>query len=234
MQDLDIPQARTDSGLFSYSLFRSSFQVLLDLVFPPRCVHCGRVDWHFCDGCWNELLENPIDRLIDNDIPALREIVSTGRHHGVLQSAVQGLKYYGQRKLAPVLAQRMATVLKSLDWTYDMVIPVPMHTQRLQERGYNQAKEISLDLAQLLDKPHLDSAIIRERATRSQVGLSAMERQENMQHAFSANQNILKGKSLLLVDDVKTTGATMVGCATVALAVGATHVYGITVTTASS
>ena len=234
MQDLDIPQARTDSGLFSYSLLRSSYQAVLDLVFPPRCVHCGKVDWNFCEDCRNDLLASPLHTLLDDDIPALTKIVSTGQHQGVLQSAVQGLKYYGQRDLAPILAQRMANVLKSLDWTYDMVIPIPMHTQRLQERGYNQAKEISLKLAELLDKTHSDSAIIRERATRSQVGLGAMERRENMQDAFSANQNILNGKSLLLVDDVKTTGATMSACATAALAVGATAIYGITVTVASS
>lgn len=233
MQDMDIPQARTDSGLFSYSLLQSGYQALLDLVFPPRCVHCGKVDYHFCDSCQNDLLESSILSLVDNTIVGVKEIASTGYHQGVLQSAVQGLKYHGQRELAPILAQRMATLLESLDWTYDIVIPVPMHTQRLRERGYNQAKEISLNLAQILGKMHSDTAIIRERATRSQVGLNAIERRENLRDAFSADEGIIKGKSLLLVDDVKTTGATMVGCATAAITVGATQVYGITVTVAS-
>jgi ComF family protein len=233
MRHADTSQARLGYGLFSDSFFRTIGQNLLDLIFPPRCVHCGRVDWHFCDRCENDLKNDPIILQIV-ELPPLVEVATTGLHHDILQAAVQGLKYYGQRELAPFLAQRMATVLQSLDWTFDMVIPVPMHTQRLQERGYNQAKEISLHLAQMLNKVHPDSAIQRVRATRSQVGLNRAERLDNMKEAFSAQTDILKGKSLLLVDDVKTTGATMVACAEVALAVGATQIYGITVTAASS
>lgn len=234
MQNLNTPQARTDSGLFSYVSLRSSYQSFIDLLFPPRCVHCGRVDWHFCETCKQELLETSIQILTTRDVESIQAIASTGLHQGVLQSAVQGLKYYGQRELAVVLATRMATCLDSLTWTFDIVIPVPMHTQRLRERGYNQAKELSTHLAQFLDKQHSDSAIHRIRATRSQVGLNRAERLENMEDAFNAEKSILKGKTLLLVDDVKTTGATMTACANAALAVGAKQVYGITVTAASS
>jgi ComF family protein len=234
MQQFDTPQARTDSGLFSNLMLRSGYQIIIDLLFPPRCVHCGRVDSQFCTPCHNELREEPIQTLIADDIPPLTKIASTGLHQDVLQAAVQGLKYYGQRELAAILAQRMVNMLKSVDWTFDIIIPVPMHSQRLKERGYNQANEISTYLAKLLDKMHEDSAIHRERATRSQVGLNRAERLENMEDAFSADQTILKGKSLLLVDDVKTTGATMAACATIAQAVGASQIYGITVTTASS
>jgi ComF family protein len=226
-------QARFASELFPVAALRSISQTLLDLIFPPRCVHCGRVDWHFCDRCQYDLENTPIIEQ-NVDVPPLTQVVSTGEHSGILQSAVQGIKYYGQRELAPFLAQRMARVLEPLNWTYDIVIPVPMHTQRLRERGYNQAKEISFRLAEILDKAHPDSAIRRERATRSQVGLSQIERLQNIENAFSAQENILKGNRLLLVDDVKTTGATMAACAKVALAVGATQVFGITVTAASS
>lgn len=230
---MDTSQARKQTELFPIPLFRSVSQSLLDLIFPPRCVHCGRVDWHFCDRCQHELENDPITQHLVA-VSSLTQVVSTGSHSGILQSAVLGLKYHGQRELAPFLAQRMATVLKSSDWTYDMVIPVPMHTQRLQERGYNQAKEISLHLAQILNKAHPNAAIRRERETRSQVGLSPAERLQNMEDAFSAQADIIKGKSLLLVDDVKTTGATMTACAEAALAVGATQIYGITVTAAGS
>jgi ComF family protein len=159
-------------------------------------------------------------------------VLSTGLHTGVLQSSVQAIKYYHTRRLAPVLAERLRRLVLQQTWTFDSVLPVPMHTRRLQERGYNQAEDISQELALQLGCPHIPSALRRVQATRSQVGLTRSERLENVAGAFAGDPHLLSGKRVLLVDDVRTTGATIATCARAVLDAGADAVYGLTVTAA--
>jgi ComF family protein len=117
-----------------------------------------------------------------------------------------------------------------LNWTIDMIVPVPMHTTRLRERGYNQAQLLGEHAAQQLAIPCVPEAVQRLRHTQSQVNLNAQERQANMQDAFEANPQLVSGQTILLIDDVYTTGATLAACAQTALDAGATAVYGLTVT----
>lgn len=223
--------ARDRLGLPAAQSVRIIFNAFLDLVFPPRCVHCGRVDTSFCDDDRARLEAFPVytaSRLV----PELEAVATSGAHQGILQSAVQALKYYNVRDLAQPLAKRLVQVIDEKDWTFDMVIPVPMHTSRLRQRGYNQAEEIAQVVADMIVKPCVPQAIIRQRATRSQVGLNQRERRQNLIDAFVADAALVQGQRLLLVDDVLTTGTTLSACAQAALAQAATHVYGLTVTQA--
>jgi ComF family protein len=204
---------------------------MLDLLFPPRCAHCGRVDTRFCEVCLAALQRLPLAIRRTEQAP-LKALVSSGLHTGVLQSSVQAIKYYQTRRLAPLLAERLVRVVQEQTWTFDSVLPVPMHTRRLQERGYNQAEEISQALALQLGYPHIPSALQRVQATRSQVGLTRPERLENVAGAFIGKPNLLTGKRVLLVDDVRTTGATIATCGRAVLDAGADAVYGLTVTAA--
>jgi competence protein ComFC len=226
MENQEVEKAQQRSGLF---LLRD---ILLDLIFPPSCLRCGRVDWHFCEACQAILRDLP-NAPVFADLPAFAGLIATGKHEGILQEAVQALKYQQALSLAPLLAERMAKSLEDSSWTFDIVIPVPISSLRLKERGYNQAKEISHYLAQQLNIPHQPEALEKIRHTQSQVGLSQTERLSNIKEAFSADSSLLKGKTLLLVDDVRSTGATLVECAQTAINAGASAVYAITVTTAS-
>ena len=232
MPEHDIPEARRFSGLFSYKSLHYVYQQMIDLVFPPRCQHCGRVDSNFCATCETSLNLVPINIVLDNIAPMLA-VASTGVHSNVLQSSVQALKYNRGQSLGKLHAQRLKTVLDSLDWRVDFIIPVPLHEARLKERGYNQAKEISEPLAEMCNVIHEDNVLIRTNQTRSQVGLNRVERLDNVKGAFVVSSSILIDKTVLLVDDVKTTGATMSACADALLSSGAKAVYGISVTTAS-
>lgn len=225
MENQEVEKAQKRSGLF---LLKDN---LLDLIFPPSCLRCGRVDWRFCEACQGVLRDFPNEP----DFAALSPfagLMATGRHEGILQDAVQALKYEQALNIAPLLAERMAKSLQASSWTFDIVIPVPISSLRLKERGYNQAKEISYYLAQQLNIPHQPEALEKIRHTQSQVGLSQSERLANIKEAFSANSSLLKGKTLLLVDDVRSTGATLVECAQTAINAGASAVYAITVTAA--
>lgn len=225
MENQEVEEAQQTTGLF---LLRNK---LLDLLFPPTCLHCGRVDSLFCDACQRILKDLPNEPVFV-DLPIFTATLATGKHEGILQEAVQALKYYQALSIAPLLAERMLKALAAGSWTFDIISPVPISSHRLKERGYNQAKEISYYLARQLNIPHQPTALQKIRHTQSQVGLSHTERLSNLKGAFSADSSVLKGKTLLLVDDVRSTGATLLECAKSVMEAGASAVYAITVTTA--
>lgn len=232
MTNPNTQEARETDGLFSYTKLKAIFNGAIDLIFPPSCQHCGRVDTYFCTTCQDSIENRPIELVVSDEIHPLKSIVSTGVHEGLLQASVQALKYNGQRQLGAILAKRVYQALQSANWEYDCIIPVPLHENRLAERGYNQAEAISQHLAELCDAPHLTNTIIRQIQKQSQVNLNRIERIENVKDNFQAISKSLDGLTVLLVDDVKTSGATTAACAEVALDSGAKDVYGITVTAA--
>jgi ComF family protein len=116
-----------------------------------------------------------------------------------------------------------------LNWEIDVVFPVPLSRRRLRERGYNQAALFALPLALGLNVPYRPKALRRVRHTRSQVDLSWGERRENVSGAFAASSDDVSGKTILLVDDVITTGATLNACASALLSAGARAVYAFSV-----
>ncbi len=203
----------------------------LDLIFPPSCVGCGRVGQSWCGRCQRatESLE-PIFHLAHG--AALTAAAATAPHEGRLREAVQALKYENVRTLALFMAERMARCLRQLEWTYDMVLPVPISSARLRERRYNQAGLIAAALAQEVGVAVQPNFIWRTRETRSQVGLTAEERQQNVADAFAAHPDLLRQHSILLIDDVYTTGATLQACAEALRAVSAQEVFALTVTAA--
>ena len=228
-------EAQTSSGLFSYTYLKHAFswkQIyhgLLDLVFPPTCLRCGRVDTSWCDACLDELGQLPISQ-IGGDLDAITGTVGTGWHTDLLQHAVQALKYNNVRLLALPLASRINHVISQQPWTIDMIIPVPLHSTRLQNRGYNQAKLIAEALSAQADIPVVD-ALQRERNTPSQVGLNRTERLTNVEGAFVATVPS-NTKSALIIDDVRTTGATLTACAKALKVAGVPNVYAATITVA--
>ena len=153
-------------------------------------------------------------------------------HEGPIRPAIHAFKYEGRVELAPNLARYLYAVAAETPWTaifsqLDAMTPVPLHSDRIRERGYNQAELLTRSLASSADKPVLKEAILRTEATRSQVGLSRAERADNVLGKFWADSQTVAGLTLLLVDDVLTTGATMRECAAALRSNGATAVYGL-------
>jgi len=201
----------------------------IDLLFPPRCAGCERVDTDWCPRCRREVELLPV--LPALKISPLMAVVATSQHRGSLRSAIHALKYESSRAAVRPLGERLIVGLSQQDWKIDMIVPVPLHITRLKERGYNQAELLGDYVAAHFSIPCLPAAIERSRATRSQVTLNGEQRQANMADAFRANTHLVSGQNLLLIDDVCTTGSTLAACAQAALDAGAQAVYGLTVTT---
>jgi ComF family protein len=159
-------------------------------------------------------------------------IAATGIHEGKLQQAVHALKYVGAAELIAPLGNRLIAVLDELKWTIDTIVPVPLHAARQRERGYNQSQQLGAYMAQVLGVSCDPSALLRWRDTPPQVGLNREQRRANVRGAFQAT-TALNG-SVLLIDDVFTTGATLQDCARAAYEAGADTVFGLTVTAARS
>jgi ComF family protein len=114
-------------------------------------------------------------------------------------------------------------------WDIDLVVAVPLGVARLKERGYNQAALIARPFALQTCIEYSSRGLKRVRETRSQVGLSFDQRQDNVVNAFSANQGIVNKKRILLIDDVATSGATLNSCGAALYGAGAREVYAMTV-----
>ncbi len=139
--------------------------------------------------------------------PAFERSVALFDYAFPVPQLVQGLKYGRALELAPWLGMRLAERLEA-DWQCEAVLPVPLHPVRLRGRGFNQAVELARPLASALAVPLVRDAVQRIRATPAQAGLSAPVRRGNLRGAFVV-PSALPWRSVLVVDDVMTTGATL-------------------------
>ena len=124
---------------------------------------------------------------------------------------------------------QMVDFFHSLHWQVQAVLPVPLGKKRLKERGYNQVGLVARPLAINIGMEYLPRAVQKTRDTRSQVGLSASQRQENVKNAYQADPLAVNSKSVLLMDDVATTGSTISACTESLLLAGAKEVYVLTI-----
>ncbi|MDP3062134.1 MAG: ComF family protein, partial [Chloroflexota bacterium] len=195
------------------------WQRSLDLLFPPRCVGCGREGAFLCEACLEALprLEPPYCAVCAEpttgslctrcqDTPlAVDGVRAPFRMEGAARKAVHALKYSNLRALAPELARLMAQHLEANPIPGDALVPVPLHPKRLRERGYNQAELLARSVGKLTGLPILNGALARARPSAPQVSLASREaRAQNVQGAFQCARSV-EGLAIILVDDVVTT-----------------------------
>lgn len=207
------------------TMARDTAQWLLDQIYPRTCGSCGRIDTGFCPPCSQELAALPQD-VQRRNLEALDSFCATGEHDGILGKAVRSFKYEDVKELSQGLAKRIIVLFHEQPWQIDAVVPVPLHAERLQARGYNQSQLLSSELAQACGLAHRPGWLQRTRNTPQQAQLSSAERLRNVQGAFVAAPEVLEQR-ILLVDDVLTTGATLRECAGALRAAGAIAIHGI-------
>ena len=189
-------------------------------IEPPFCSVCGtpfvsqEVRSHPCSSCLTKRKYFTMARAL-------------GAYHGSLQEAIHRWKYQGKATLTPFLGQWMTEGLYRY-WDpkrLDLLIPVPLHKQRLRERGFNQALLLVKELSHRTGIPYRKRILQKVRPTLPQVNLSGVEREKGVRGSFEiVRKEELEEKTILLVDDVYTTGATVNECSKVLLAAGAERV----------
>jgi competence protein ComFC len=226
----------------AYRLYRLAW-TSLDWVYPPRCGGCGMSGSRFCLNCLQatRIIHPPvciicgrsqkspgICRNCQRTPPGFTAMRSWASFSGPLRNAMHRLKYKRDVALADTLAQPLIHLLASTDWKIDLVTAVPASVARQAERGYNQAALLARPIALSHGLPLRLGALSKLRETRSQVGLSAWERMQNVKNAFRADMGSVHGKRVLLVDDVATSGATVSACAQALSQSGAQQVFVLT------
>ena len=216
----------------------------LDLLFPPQCVVCGRVNRWLCPTCAESIapLTEPVcprcGRLWDG--PGVCPVCQKTQlhvapiHSGFLfrdeiREVVHALKYRGAKEIIQPLVPHLVVQWQRYEMSSTALIPVPLHPQRQLHRGYNQSAVLARALGRALHIPVLRGVLIRTRNTASQTKLNRAERLGNVAGAFVCTAPAaIRGKTVTLVDDVATTGATLEACAVALLNVGAASVNAFT------
>lgn len=230
---------------------------LLDLIFPPKCEVCGELGRPaFCPSCLEQLIRvtpptcrwcgvmlNPQGHggELCADCAGAKHHYDAARcvgvHTGSLRRAVLNYKFNNCRRLeaplAKLLFQRLQEEAEAPHGlplaALEGVVPIPLHPSRRAWRGFDQAQRLCRKLGNLLDLPVVEGVLQRVKATLPQVQLTPTERRENMRGAFAVKGDAFAERTILLVDDVYTTGATADRAAEACRLAGAKAVYVLTI-----
>jgi len=213
---------------------------VLRLIYPPQCLGCGasvtRPEVPLCALCVR-LLERPDPEVVYDHIATLAQPLPLGKAcslwtfdtGGVVQRVQHRLKYGNCPAQGRTLGRWMQHLLPQTPDATAVVVPIPLHRTRLLERGYNQSDLLAEGLASACGLPYEPKALQRTRATASQTRLSREQRQRNVANAFTASDiTRIAHRTVYLVDDVLTTGSTLVAAAEALLAADAQSVHAVT------
>jgi ComF family protein len=214
---------------------------LVELLLPPACAGCGRYGAVFCPRCAAGLrvASREADRFLAPDAgvvvgDALEVGQAAFAYGGTLRRALASLKYGSAARVARPLAQLSAPVLGSLAALLPgaVLVPVPVHAERLRQRGYNQAALLARELARELARDHglaVTELLVRSRPTTQQHRLDRAARLRNLREAFGLKAGCDPPAAVILVDDILTTSATMEACAGALRAAGTARVLGFAI-----
>ena len=222
---------------------------VVDLLTPSQCLACHvplDEPASLCVACWSKLnhIDDPVCNVMGTPFAydqgmyavsaaALADPPSWDRSRAAVafdeasRPLVHALKYRDTQEAGLLMARMMARAGRELIAGADVIIPVPLYRWRLWKRRFNQSGFLAQQIGRLSGKPYRPGLLVRQRATRTQVGLNQSERRRNVRGAFLVppeSSAIIAGKTVLLVDDVRTTGATLDACARTLMDSGAAQV----------
>jgi ComF family protein len=225
---------------------QSLSQHFLDTLFPPQCAGCKRGGHILCSSCIAQIqpLPPPLCQHCSTPLSPngacktcyyhrlnLSGLRAVGVFQEPLRSYIHALKYRGNTRLAQPLGNLLAQAYIMYAIQADMIVPVPLHSEREQQRGYNHACLLAQACSSALGIPLHTDLLIRQRATLAQVDLNPRDRHQNVAGAFVCTPAFATGallkRRILIIDDVSTTGSTLEACAAPLFAAGAMTVWGL-------
>jgi len=221
----------------------------VDWLFPPYCIDCGTLGERWCQACQEkvpflapplcEQCGRPIERAglcpeCQHEPLPLDGVRSCYVYEGTIREAIHRLKFEKDLGLAEILAKALVKTLSHEHWNIEVITSVPVSSTRMKERGYNQAEMLAVPLALITGIPYKRSLLKRIKESPSQIGLGRKERQENIRDAFVATARASQFSSILVIDDVITTGSTLQSCALALREQGVKQVFGLTLARAIS
>jgi ComF family protein len=226
------------NGVFEIGIILNFLRGMVDMAYPPktRCLSCGNPlknynEYYICNYCKTSLpfisgfickkCGRPLEEETNSDglcgecamrVTYFDEAAAVFEFSGAIQDMLHRLKYEGETDIASSIGKFMAWKLKKENWHIDVIAPVPLHTDRMKERGFNQSYLLASTIGWECGIDVSEGLLKRKRYTESQVSLSRLERIFNVKDAFDASESEIEGKSVLVVDDIMTTGSTLNEC----------------------
>lgn len=219
-------------------MFRSILDEIIGFFLPASCLSCGEpITAHekfLCAKCFQKLEKYEDTHpwkdemsgagIIDNSLSAF-----WFREGTPIQPLLHAMKYQKMRSIGVMLGRELGKRIAALnEMNFHHVIPVPLHKAKFRDRTYNQSEYIARGVSGITGSEVLNDAVIRTRFTPTQTKLNKQERRENVMDAFTVDQKraaALAGKNIIIVDDVITTGATILECAKVLRNAGARSLW---------
>ena len=230
------------------SIIKNLLKAGLNFVLPHTCLICKNtvIDYGLCGDCFKNIKPITEPRCVCCGFPLLNR--SGGKKCGgclkaepilKIRSAIYYtndskqiilyLKHADGHEVAPFMARAMVRSIDDIKDSIDIIIPVPLHKRRLLKRRFNQSADLARAIKQSIPVPLLENILLRTKDTESQGNKSFRKRFNNLKNAFHITENQkIKGKTILLVDDVYTSGATLHNCANTLLKAGVKQVIGVT------
>ncbi|WJW79629.1 ComF family protein [Bartonella sp. TP] len=238
---------------------KQSLVFCTNIIFPPTCFGCGsKVQKHgdICQICYRDIhfIQEPycpvygmglglingvakttlsIEALMHP--PPFRRARAVFQHRDLASRLISRLKYGDREDLAPIFAYHMLKKWPQLIKDCDIIVPIALHYKRFLSRRYNQAALLAKHLAKLAQKPYNPNILKRLKNTKPQASLRSKAREQNVKSAFTCSEKykpIIQNKTVLLIDDVYTTGATVKAASKILLRAGAKHVDVLTLSNA--
>ncbi len=206
---------------------------LLEYIYPPRCIFCNQmIEFNkpriICQQCLKMII--PMNNKSEAEF---KKDISVFLYNEIVSHAIYKFKYGKHDEMSVDFAKLMFRCLRET-WDFennkiDILIPVPMYKKKERKRGFNQATLLANQLS-LLSKIETDATILKRiKNTQPQSGLTGPERHENLIDAFSVKENKkIVDKNIMLIDDIYTTGSTIMACSDVLLVNGAHHIFSFT------
>jgi len=205
---------------------------ILDFISPRLCVVCGHrlapTERSLCGVCLFHLprtdfhqkpLDNPMAQLFWGLAPVEKAAALFYYHpHSETAQLVYRLKYNNRPDIGEDMGRVMACELQATEFfsDIDVLLPVPLASKRLRQRGYNQSEQLAIGISDITHLPIVSKVLRRKHFQQSQTTLNRWQRQENVTDTFQLKEeHLLQGKHVLLIDDICTTGATLIACANV-------------------